>query len=88
MFYVHSLDMTLIIASCSLSFHESPRGKRPSPNESATEYEEGTIMTGNDGNKYIVKVSGTVNLRIGLYLSPRLMDGLTFLRTCLYTLGH
>lgn len=29
---------------------------RPSPTESATEFEEGTIQTGNDGNEYIVAV--------------------------------
>ena len=44
---------------------KSPRGPRPSPTASASEYEEGTIMMGNDGTNYIVKVCTLVNLCVG-----------------------
>ena len=34
-----------------------PRGKRPSPNQSAAETDVGTVMRGNDGTDYIVTSS-------------------------------
>ncbi|KAL3784393.1 hypothetical protein ACHAWO_012939 [Cyclotella atomus] len=36
---------------------KDPRGPRPSPTVSAAEQDLGTVMTGNDGNQYIVKAS-------------------------------
>jgi hypothetical protein len=35
------------------------KGDRPSPGESATLYREGTVRTGNDGNRWKIKVSGS-----------------------------
>lgn len=34
----------------------SQTGLRPSPSDSASEYPHGTIKTGNDGNKWVIKI--------------------------------
>eukprot|EP00956_Cyclotella_meneghiniana_P016039 scaffold25098_cov64-Cyclotella_meneghiniana.AAC.2 len=53
---------------------KDPRGPRPSPTASASEYEEGTIMMGNDGTNYIVKVVNGKNGQQHRWVKHKLVE--------------